>query len=224
MIVAVTAPATNDKKLPRFVDIVCLANETALDHAIMSEFKSAEAEDVDLGVDDGEEGLLGDGEEETLLEQSGSAEETEFDMVCGAIEEILVGDEEFLSIQRGFCEQHCDVFNDSEENKIEYTALFEEYTGLMERTLEERLAAKVPGFNMRRFELQLVDRKDEIGGEIFDLLLSFSDFGEFKATILAHKASTRQGEDGPSGLSLTGTGLSLGGLGISGKGLGGSKR
>jgi ADP-ribosylation factor 2-binding protein len=202
----------------------------------MSEFKSAEDLDVDLGVDDGTDGLLGDGEEETLLEQSGSAEETEFDMVCGAIEEILVGDEEFLSTQRGFCEKHCDVFSDSEENKIEYTALFEEYTGLMERTLEERLAAKVPGFKMRRFELQLVDRKDEIGGEIFDLLLSFSDFEEFKATMLAHKASTRQGEDGPGGLSLTGTGLSvgglsvgglsIGGLGISGKGLGGggSKR
>jgi ADP-ribosylation factor-like protein 2-binding protein len=197
----------------------------------MSEFK----EDVDLGVDEDDEGQA---EEETILEQSGSAEETEFDMVCGAIEEILVGDEEFLSIQRGFCEKHCDTFNDSEENKIEYTALFEEYTGLMERTLEERLLAKVPVFNMRRFELQLVDRKDEIGGDIFDLLLSFSDFGEFKATMLAHKASVRQGAEGPGGLSLNGKGLSvgghsvgdlsigglsIGGVGISGKSLG-SKR
>jgi len=171
-----------------------------------------------------DEDLLGGAEfdndetEETYLETSGSAEEVEFDGVCGALEEILLTDEEFLATQRRFGDEHSRIFEDTDENKVEYTALFEQYTALMERTLEERLASRVPGFSMRRFEMQLIERKDEIGGEIFDLLLSFSDFNEFKATMIAHKQMA-QGEDGPGGLSLTGNKLSVGGLSISGSGL-----
>jgi ADP-ribosylation factor 2-binding protein len=185
-----------------------------------------------LGDDDGEE---------VYLETSGSAEEVEFDGICGAIEEILIMDEVFLSTQRQFCDEHCRIFEDTEENKMEYTGLFGQYTALMEKTLEERLASKVPGFSMRRFEMQLIDRKDEIGGEIFDLLLSFSDFAEFKATMLAHKATFFAGDDAPAGLSLTGNkigpsvgkkggvspdlsvgGLSISGLSVSGSGKGSS--
>lgn len=172
--------------------------------------KMSEFRDDDLVGDETFGGI--DDTEETYFETSGSAEETEFDMVCGAIEEIVM-DEEFSSVQRGFCEAHYSIFEDTDENKIEYTALFAEYTALMERTLEQHLAKKVPGFNMRRFELQLIDRKDEIGGEIFDLLLSFSDFNEFKETMLAHKMS-KQAEDGPGGLILSGQGLSIGGKGL----------
>ena len=160
-----------------------------------------------------EDEFAGEDTEETYLETSGSAEERDFDTTCGAIEEILILDEEFLAVQRAFCDEHCRIFADTEENKIEYTALFAEYTALMERTLEQRLAERVAGFDMRRFELQLIDRKDEIGGEIFDLLLSFSDFDEFKATMLAHKASKEGGgKEGPGSLSVAGLGISGAGL------------
>ena len=185
----------------------------------------SKADDDLLG---GDEFDAGDETEELYLEASGSAEEVEFDGVCGAIEEILLTDEEFLSTQKRFCDEHCRIFEDVDENKVEYTGLFTEYTTLMERTLEERLADKVPGFSMRRFETQLIDRKDEIGGEIFDLLLSFSDFDEFKQMMVAHKASL-QGADGPGGLSVTGKqlpsaaggGLSVGGLSVGGLSIGG---
>lgn len=177
----------------------------------MAESKTGELDGV--GSDEFE--FAGEGTEETYLETSGSAEEQEFDMVCGAIEEILIMDEEFLSVQRGFCDAHYSIFEDKDENKVEYTALFSEYTALMERTLEQRLAERVPGFDMRRFEMQLIDRKDEIGGEIFDLLLSFSDFGEFKATMVAHKAAKEQG-DGPGGLSVSGRAISGSGAGGAG--------
>lgn len=184
----------------------------------------AEAKHDDLlGLDEDD---LVDGEE-TYLETSGSAEEVEFDGVCGALEEILLTDEEFLGTQRRFGDEHSHVFEDTEENKVEYTALFQQYTALMEKTLEERLAVRVPGFSLRRFETQLIDRKDEIGGEIFDLLLSFSDFDEFKAVMIAHKQMLAEGGGGLGGLSLTGSkiatapssSLSVGGLSISGSGL-----
>lgn len=131
--------------------------------------------------------------EETYLEASGSAEEILFDETVGALEDILMCDDEFNAIQNGFFDEHCEKFSDEEENRVEYTAIFEDYTALMEEVLIRKLSEKVVGFNMHAFELQLIDRKDEIGGDIFDLLLSFSDFSEFKSLIIAHKLSKLSG-------------------------------
>ena len=125
---------------------------------------------------------------ETYCEESGSPEEIAFDMAIGALENILMCDDEFTEIQRDFFEAHCDKFEDSSENRVEYTVVFEDYTALMEQILEKKLCERVSDFDMRTFEAQLISRKDEIGGDIFDLLLSFSDFSEFKSMILAHKA------------------------------------
>ena len=51
------------------------------------------------------------GGEETYLEESGTSEDNEFDMVVGALEEIMLGDE-FMSIQKGFCDAHCGMVDD----------------------------------------------------------------------------------------------------------------
>jgi hypothetical protein len=40
------------------------------------------------------------------FEESGSAEDNEFDAVVGALEEILLG-EAFQNVQKGFCDEHC---------------------------------------------------------------------------------------------------------------------
>lgn len=46
-------------------------------------------------------------EEETYAEDKGSsAEDNDFDAVVGAIEEILL-DDEFLSVQKQFCDENC---------------------------------------------------------------------------------------------------------------------
>ena len=63
-------------------------------------------------------------------------------MCVGAIEEILM-EEEFFNSQNNFCKKHCDSFEDTDENKLSYTALFEEYTVLMETMLNSRLQDKV---------------------------------------------------------------------------------
>ena len=124
--------------------------------------------------------MLGDEEEEIFAEDSGSAEDKEFDMIVGILEEILLQGE-IMEIQKNFCERHCDIFEDTEENKLEYTEIFRQYTETVEASLEAKLQARIPGFRMQHFESLLKSREeDEISADIFDILLSFGDFNEFK--------------------------------------------
>ena len=51
------------------------------------------------------------------------------------------------------------------------------------------------GFRMSNFERMVASRPDEIGGEMFDMLMSFTDFNEFKAQMLAYKAAQAPGGD-----------------------------
>lgn len=89
-------------------------------------------------------------------------------------------DEDFSSQQNAFCRRHCgklhsncsfqdiplvnyvfnaEIFEDSSENKLEYTAIFNEYTALIEGLLERKLSEKIEGFQMEQFERMLVERK-----------------------------------------------------------------
>ena len=120
-----------------------------------------------------------DGEEEILFENSGDADENEFDFVVGVLENIVMSPE-FLEVQKQFCDEHCQIFDESEENKLIYTDIFRKYTTLIESSLERKLKEEIPGFEMHLFESLLKVRGEEISGEIFDVLLSYTDFNEFK--------------------------------------------
>ena len=61
--------------------------------------------------------LLPLGGEETYLEESGTSEDNEFDMVVGALEEIMLGDE-FVSVQKGFCDAHCGTIDIMFQNVV----------------------------------------------------------------------------------------------------------
>ncbi|XP_053843358.1 ADP-ribosylation factor-like protein 2-binding protein isoform X3 [Vidua macroura] len=50
----------------------------------------------------------------------------EFDAVVGYLEDIIM-DDDFQLIQRNFLEKHYQEFDDSEENKLIYTDIFNEY-------------------------------------------------------------------------------------------------
>ena len=58
------------------------------------------------------------------------------------------GFEEALS---AFCRRHMHEFDDSEESKLAHHDLFQEYVALVEASLEARLAARLPDFDMARF-------------------------------------------------------------------------
>ncbi|CAM9165245.1 unnamed protein product, partial [Heterosigma akashiwo] len=53
----------------------------------------------------------------------------------------------FTDLQTPFFKQHCDEFEDTDENKLEYTDIFNSYTEMIEEFLAGRLAAAVPGFS-----------------------------------------------------------------------------
>ena len=99
-------------------------------------------------------------------------------------------------------------FDDTDENKLVYTELFESYTERIEAFLADALAARLgPGFAMERL-LEVVRRRgeDELAGDVWDLLLSLSDFNECKALMLAHKTE-REGRGGALDGLLCGRGL-----------------
>lgn len=127
-------------------------------------------------------------EEEEMLccNDGGTREDNQFDAIVGALEDIIM-EPEFARRQAEFFRRHSVHFDDSEENKLIYTQLFEEYHTQLERVIESRLCAAVPGFSMSEFMGMLETRQDELFGDVFDLLHSLSDFDEFKGMMLAHR-------------------------------------
>ncbi|XP_072169354.1 ADP-ribosylation factor-like protein 2-binding protein [Diadema setosum] len=139
--------------------------------------------------------LLGDGDheefmdfqEEELAGSSSNLADRKFDSVIGHIEDIIMEDG-FQDLQNGFMNKHYHIFEDVEENKMEYTDIFNQYTSLIEKYIEEQLVARIPAFCMDEFLKQLAKRKDKLEGEIFEILFTFSDFLAFKELMLDFKA------------------------------------
>ena len=52
-----------------------------------------------------------------------------FDHIVGVLESIIM-DPEFRSQHEAFCRANCAVFENTEENKLQYTTLFQQYTDL----------------------------------------------------------------------------------------------
>nr|XP_054748952.1 ADP-ribosylation factor-like protein 2-binding protein [Lytechinus pictus] len=139
--------------------------------------------------------LLGDGDhedfmdfqEEELAGSSSNLADRKFDAIIGHVEDIIMEDG-FHSLKDDFMEKYYGVFEDTEENKFEYTDLFNQYTKLIEKYIEEQLTARIPAFCMEEFLKQLTKRKDNLEGEIFEILYTFSDFLAFKELMLDYKA------------------------------------
>uniref|UniRef100_A0A8C5VEI8 ADP-ribosylation factor-like protein 2-binding protein n=1 Tax=Microcebus murinus TaxID=30608 RepID=A0A8C5VEI8_MICMU len=89
-------------------------------------------------------------------------------------------------------------FEDTEENKLTYTPIFNEYISLVEKYIEEQLPERIPGFNTAAFTTTLQHHKDEVAGDIFDMLLTLTDFLAFKEMFLDYRAEKRS-----SGLVVT---------------------
>ncbi|XP_074769307.1 ADP-ribosylation factor-like protein 2-binding protein [Athene noctua] len=126
-------------------------------------------------------------DEENFSVAVSSPSDAEFDAVVGCLEDIIMNDD-FQLIRRTFMEKHYQEFDDSEENKLVYTSIFNEYISLVEKYVEEKLLDRIPGFNMAAFTMSLQQHKDEMTGDIFDMLLTFTDFLAFKEMFLDYKA------------------------------------
>ena len=146
-----------------------------------------------------------------------SAEDQRFDAIVGCLEEVLMNPE-FQLRQDAFCEKHCSKFFSDDENRLEYMPLFQEYSTLIETFIAESLTERIEGFSMEEFQDMLENREGEICGDIFDLLLSLSDFQEFKDTMLSYKAAS----EGKMFMASNGEGNSNGGTTTTSEGMGGN--
>ncbi|KAJ1072695.1 hypothetical protein K5549_011921 [Capra hircus] len=143
-------------------------------------------------------------EEESFALSFSSASDAEFDAVVGYLEDIIM-DDEFQLLQRNFMDKYYQEFEDTEENKLTYTPIFNEYVRNVCKGLENRLSEKK--FYCYRFPTTLFLRrhhKDEVAGDIFDMLLTFTDFLAFKEMFLDYRAEKEgRGLDLSSGLVVT---------------------
>ncbi|XP_056137371.1 ADP-ribosylation factor-like protein 2-binding protein isoform X2 [Lampris incognitus] len=146
---------------------------------------------------------MADMDEENFAVSNSSASDAAFDTVIGSIEDIIM-EEEFQQLQQSFMEKHYLEFDNSEENKLSYTLIFNEYVDLLEKHLEEQLMERIPGFNMSTFIGLLVYHKADVPCDIFDMLQSFTDFTVFKEMFLDYRAGKEgRGLDLSQGLIVT---------------------
>lgn len=117
----------------------------------------------------------------------GNEDDDYFDQVVGCLQEIIL-DPEFDRMQKSFSNSNCMQFEATEENKLVYTTIFNTYTTTIEAHINTQLSEMIEGFNMERFISLLDTRKDQIEEQIYDLLLSFSDFESFKEMMLFARA------------------------------------
>ena len=142
-----------------------------------------------------------------------------FDAIVGALEAFMMEDD-FASTQAAFCRAECAIFEDTDENKLEYTPIFERYTDALETAIEAHLASAVPGFDMLEFAEMLEARRETeaLDGDAFELLATLSDFDAFKELMIAHKAE-REALDARDAAGLDSAGvLSVGSVGGDGDG------
>lgn len=193
--------------------------------------------DLNNAIDDNNDNNMDANDDGVLFESHGGNEaDDRFDQMIGVLEDYII-DPSFGSLQNDFFKAHMDVFVDMEENKLEYTPIHQKYVDLLEASFATRLTRDVPHFDMTEFLTMIEDRKEEIPGDIMDLLSSLDDFEMFKSMILAFKrenstSSTAATTATASAIAVrplqpsaaaaksssgsNSSSLSLGGLGISG--------
>nr|XP_055182771.1 ADP-ribosylation factor-like protein 2-binding protein [Nyctereutes procyonoides] len=141
--------------------------------------------------------------EESFALSLPSASDVEFDAVVGYLEDVVM-DDEFPLLQRNFMGKYNQELEDAEEDARTYTPVFNEYVSLVEKYIEEQLPERLPGFNMAAFTTTLQHPREEVAGDVWDVLLTFTGFLAFKEMFLDYRAEKEgRGLDSSSGLVVT---------------------
>ena len=107
---------------------------------------------------------------------------------CLACSLCVCADDEFCTFQSSYLSAHCSEFDSSEENKLSYTPLFDEYVSRMEGFITQYLHRRLSDFDMESFLGECEARGEEqLAGDVFDVLTSMSDFEAFKELMIAQK-------------------------------------
>jgi ADP-ribosylation factor-like protein 2-binding protein len=132
---------------------------------------------------------LNDQIDETIVCHTSVDKETEiFDRTIGLIEDLIM-DDEFRSIQQLFVEKYSKEFDPTcEENKLIFTDIHREYLTVIEDFIINKIKRSQVDFDLNKFMKQLELRQDELfEGEIFEFLLTFTDFLAFKQWMIEHR-------------------------------------
>ena len=122
--------------------------------------------------------------EESIVNKN--SDDYKFDCFVEKLQEIVIEDE-FENLQNEFCEKYYKIFEDKNENKLEYTEIFNKYTKLIENYLEKNLIKRVPQFNVNDFYKMLESKKFKIDEQLLDILINFADFQNLKQLMLDYK-------------------------------------
>ena len=117
-----------------------------------------------------------------------------FDLFTEALQEKVIEDS-FETKQNDFCEKYYKVFEEKDENKLEYTKIFNEYTKTMEEFLEKELAKRVKEYKVDEFYKLLESKKFKIDEQLLDTLLDLSEFNSFKQMMLSYKRDKGNNKD-----------------------------
>ena len=94
------------------------------------------------------------------------------------------------NLQTTLLEDHCHHFEPGEENKLVYTTVFEEYTAAIEKLIESELDRMITGFDMEAFLAELAGRREELDGDVFEMLFTLTDFAAFKDLFVSFRQTT----------------------------------
>lgn len=122
--------------------------------------------------------------EESIVNKD--SDDFKFDIFAEALQDIVI-EEEFEKMQNDFCEKYYKEFEDKDENKLEYTKIFNEYTKSTEDFLEKNLKKLVTQYKIDDFYKMLESKKFKMDEQLLDTLLDLSDFGNFKEMMLNYK-------------------------------------
>eukprot|EP00164_Ancoracysta_twista_P000568 GFYU01000752.1.p1 GENE.GFYU01000752.1~~GFYU01000752.1.p1 ORF type:complete len:120 (+),score=31.92 GFYU01000752.1:65-424(+) len=107
-----------------------------------------------------------------------------FDGLLEELAQYLFSESTFEEFEN-FATEHCGVFEDGEENKLEYTEVYNHFLGLYEDKLGAFLQEK--NLSAEDFADLLREHRDEHGHEdsniMIEMLLAFTDFEAFLATM-----------------------------------------
>jgi len=124
----------------------------------------------------------------TFACSTGTPEDQRFDAIVGIIEELIV-DDAFARIRENFFKANCVRFEKGDENPHHYKDIHKEYIDGIEAYIERFITSKSPGFSMPEFLQSLAMRKEEVTGDVWDLLTTATDFLLFKEMMLSYKAA-----------------------------------
>ncbi|KAK4879894.1 hypothetical protein RN001_008040 [Aquatica leii] len=110
-----------------------------------------------------------------------------FYTIIGCIEDILL-DDKFVQLHSNFMEKYWTYFDAGDENKFVYSDIFKKYNETIEKYIENQLTEKIENFDMNSLEEELKKRRNELDGEIFEILTTFTDFLAFKEKFMDYKA------------------------------------